>query len=554
MGNTIKCQCGHVNPEGTELCEACGRPLSEEAKERKIADMRYEGAARRSKTHNMSIIDKTWNFFSSVKVGVWIIIILLVTSAIGTLLPQKMYVAAQTEEEVAAYYELHYGVVGKVYHMLGFNDMYSSWWFKILVGMLGVSIIIASVDRVVPLYKSLKKQRTRRHPSFMKRQRIYGVGKVDHPEQSVEQSAEQFKKLKYNVKLEDGAMLAEKGRFSRWGPYVNHTGLIIFLAGILLRGLPGFYIDEEMWIREGERKAIPSAPGYYIESEGFTMEYYSKEEADEVFGEALDKAGMIAKNYQTDAILYKDKDGALPGTTELEEVKRHPIIVNEPLTYDGYSIFQMDYRLDELYSMTFSLNEKATGESLGQMTIQLDNPAPSYDLGNGVKVEILDYYSDYAGIKDGEPQNLSPVPNNPAFIFKMTTPETPKGETSFVAIRQTLETEENLYEMKFVAADTRDISGLVIRKDKTLWILLIGGIIFMIGVAQGSYWQHRRVWICTGDEGELILAGHTNKNWFGLMKEIDAVKEHVQLPPYEDREDIEKEEKERLKEQKGENE
>src|SRR5690606_17017839 len=144
--------------------------------------------------------------------------------------------------------------------------------------------------------------------------------------QSVEQSAEQFKKLKYNVKLEDGAMLAEKGRFSRWGPYVNHTGLIIFLAGILLRGLPGFYIDEEMWIREGERKAIPSAPGYYIESEGFTMEYYSKEEADEVFGEALDKAGMIAKNYQTDAILYKDKDGALPGTTELEEVKRHPII------------------------------------------------------------------------------------------------------------------------------------------------------------------------------------------------------------------------------------
>ena len=23
--------------------------------------------------------------------------------------------------------------------------------------------------------------------------------------------------------------LAEKGRFSRWGPYVNHVGLIIFL-------------------------------------------------------------------------------------------------------------------------------------------------------------------------------------------------------------------------------------------------------------------------------------------------------------------------------------
>ena len=57
-----------------------------------------------------------------------------------------------------------------------FHDMYNSWWFITLIGMLGISIIIASVDRVIPLYKSLKKQRTKRHPSFLKRQRIYGSG------------------------------------------------------------------------------------------------------------------------------------------------------------------------------------------------------------------------------------------------------------------------------------------------------------------------------------------------------------------------------------------
>lgn len=28
----IKCQCGHENPFGTILCEACGRPQTEEAK------------------------------------------------------------------------------------------------------------------------------------------------------------------------------------------------------------------------------------------------------------------------------------------------------------------------------------------------------------------------------------------------------------------------------------------------------------------------------------------------------------------------------------------
>ena len=63
----------------------------------------------------------------------------------------------------------------------------------------------------------------------------------------------------------------------------------------------------------------------------------------------------------------------------------------------------------------------------------------------------------------------SPIPNNPAFIFKMVTPAKPNGEMSFVAIKQTLETEVNDYKVKFVSAETRDISGLTIRKDKTLY-------------------------------------------------------------------------------------
>ena len=158
----IICQCGHENPFGTILCERCGRPQTEEAKNSELVDMRYEGSARRSQTYKRSIIDKVWNFFSSVKIGISIIIAVLSTSAIGTIFPQKMYVQAQTPAEYLAYYERLYGFAGTLYFKLGFYDMYSSWWFKILIGMLCTSIIIASIDRVFPLYKSLKKQRTKR--------------------------------------------------------------------------------------------------------------------------------------------------------------------------------------------------------------------------------------------------------------------------------------------------------------------------------------------------------------------------------------------------------
>ncbi len=535
----IKCQCGHDNPFGTVLCERCGRPQTEEAKESKLVDMRYEGAARRSQTYKRSIIDKIWNFFSSVKIGISIIVAVLATAAIGTIFPQKMYVAASTEAEFAAYYERLYGLAGTIYYKLGFHDMYNSWWFITLVGMLGTSIIIASVDRVIPLYKSLKKQRTKRHPSFMKKQRIYGEGPSEDPEAALIKAEEKLKELRYNVKIEDGAILAEKNRFSRWGPYVNHLGLIIFLFGILLRGIPGFYVDETMWIREGETRSIPGAEGYYLESKEFIMENYTKEEADEVFGDALERVGMIAKNYQTDVALYKTPEGGLPGSDQMDFVKDYSIIVNKPLKFDGFNVFQMDFRLDELKSMTFQLTEKATESSLGEFTVDLTNPEREYELDNGASVILSDYYPDYDGVKDGEPISKSPIPNNPAFIFKMMTPAKPEGEMSFVAIKQTLETEVNDYKVKFVSAETRDISGLTVRKDKTLYLLLVGGIIFMIGVSQGAYWNHRRIWIQKGANGELLIAGHTNKNWFSLKKELDQVKDVANLPSYEDRQDKE---------------
>ncbi|MFP3489170.1 cytochrome c biogenesis protein ResB, partial [Staphylococcus sp. SIMBA_130] len=103
------------------------------------------------------IIDKIWNFFSSVKVGIWIIILLLVAPAIGTIFPQEMYIPPLSDPTV--YYKEQYGVLGQLYYDLGFHNLYGSWWYMLLIAALGLSLIVASLDRFVPLYRSLKKQR-----------------------------------------------------------------------------------------------------------------------------------------------------------------------------------------------------------------------------------------------------------------------------------------------------------------------------------------------------------------------------------------------------------
>ncbi|AVK97793.1 cytochrome C biogenesis protein [Lysinibacillus sphaericus] len=532
MENII-CACGHSNPFGTKLCEKCGRPLTEEEKQNKVVDMRYDGTAIRSKTYNKSIVDKIWNFFSSVKVGIALIIITLIAASIGTLLPQEFYVKA-SDMEKGAYYEDVYGFVGKIYYTLGLSDLYSSWWFQILVGMLAVSIIVASLDRGIPLYKSLKNQRVKRHESFLKRQRIVAEGQVTaSPEETLSKVEKKMTEMKYIVRRDGSALLAEKGRFSRYGPYINHVGLIIFLTGVMLRLVPGFYVDESIWVREGETRAITGMDGYFIENRDFILETHDNTPQGEQLKQGVN---VVAKNFQTDITLYKQPEDAIAGDTEnLEKVRDYSIRVNHPLKESGYALYQMDYRLNELKQMNFQLVNKSTEQSLGKVGIDLTNPKKEYDLGNGVSVKLLVYTPDFSGFENGVPQTATSVPNNPAFLFKMTTPETPEGETSFVAIKQTLEPlGENQYKMMFESVETRDMSGITIRKDSTIPILFVGGIIFMIGVAIGSYWNHRRLWLQVEPDGHVLMAAHVNKNMFSMKKDLDAVTAFAGLPQYKD--------------------
>jgi cytochrome c biogenesis protein len=521
--NDVKCECRHVNPHGTVLCESCGRVLDEESKDNKLLDMRYEGTARRSQTYNKSIIDKIWNFFSSVKVGVWLIVITLIASAIGTIFPQEMYIPPTMPAEL--YYKEEYGWAGKLYYTLGFHNLYSSWWYLILIASIGISLVICSLDRVIPLYRALKTQKVERHEGFLKRQRLFGTTNVAEKQIDIEIIKKRMAERRFHVREENGSILAEKGRFSRWGPYINHIGLIIFLFGTMLRFVPGMYVDKVLWIREGETKEIPGTNGqYYLKSDGFILEVYDKEKDKEVFQEALDKVGSVPKNFQTNVTLYKKSEDTLPGEEpELIKIKDHKIRVNEPLKHDHYALYQVDYKLNELNKMMFKLTNKVNNKEFGTITIDLYDPQEKFDLGDGYSVELMSYFPDFEFDKNGEPKTKSRIPNNPAFVFKMITPDKPKGEISFVAIQQTVEPfGDNTYKMAFAGVETKNVSALTVRKDMTLWVIGIGGIIFMIGLIQGSYWNHRRIWIQKRDE-EIWIAAHTNKNWYGLKKDIHSI-------------------------------
>lgn len=163
-----KCECGHQNAVGTVLCEACGKPQNEEPGADAVLEMRYDGVARKSQKANPSWIDRIWNFFSSVKFAIIIIIITLIGASLGTIYPQESNFISI---DAATYYKQTYGTLGHIYYLLGLSHTYESWWFITLLVMIGASLVICSLDRVLPLYRALHKQKVRKHEQFITRQR-----------------------------------------------------------------------------------------------------------------------------------------------------------------------------------------------------------------------------------------------------------------------------------------------------------------------------------------------------------------------------------------------
>src|SRR5699024_6502913 len=414
--NEIKCECGHVNPEGTVLCESCGKPIEgnqhiDGNDKKKLLNMRYDGTARRSLTYNKSIIDKTWSFFSSVKVNIWLIVITLIASAIGTIFPQKIYIPAEVDptiREPSIFYKHEYCIHGKINYQLGFHNLYSSWWYMILLALIGISLVICSVDRFVPLYKALKKQKPKRHKTFLSRQRLFSETE-NVSDEDKNKFINGLKKRKYKITEENGHVLAEKGRFSRWGPYVNHIGLIIILFAALLRSYSFFYLDEYMWTREGETKVIPGTDSeYYVENKNFTIDYYDEDdEDDEKFKETLEESGPLEKNFESDLVVYQDKNvDKNTVETDLEEVAEDSIRLNHPLKFGGYTLYQSGFQQNEYKNMSFNLQKSDDGDGadpIDTFTVNLDDPDRTYELENGFTVRLEKFLPDYY-MDDGEPK------------------------------------------------------------------------------------------------------------------------------------------------------
>lgn len=449
-----------------------------------------------NKRKGNSIIDWIWDFFSSLKVGMTIVGLLAVGSAIGTIYPQTNAIPSPNPD---VYYLQKYGELGDLYHRMGLTDAFNSWWYLTLVLLLAISLVIVSIDRGVPLYKSLKNQPVARKVIGIKADRLYTS--KEGGEEELDRMAEALKKRRYKVRREAGALLAEKGRFPRFGPYVLHAGLIIIILGVFSRLIPGWYYDDMVWLKEGERKEV-SELGFSVENKGFVLEYY-------------DEARTRAKKFETDVAVYEGD----------KQTDAAHLIVNKPLKYEGTYIFQNSFDPTPMFKNgTIELVEKNTGKSLGTFDLDFNNPQAEYKVGEHT-LTMVNYFPDIR--VDLEKQDIytnSTDPYNPGIQFDIMGPGLEKPSRQWMMpmapFVERMLGKEYLFELRFKEVDLFNMTGLLVHRDFGVPIVYTGTAIVLWGLVLCYYFQHRRIWARL-EEGVLHVGANTNKNWLGMRTEFN---------------------------------
>ncbi|MGD8725778.1 MAG: cytochrome c biogenesis protein ResB, partial [Desulfobacterales bacterium] len=275
----------------------------------------------RQSSDNPSAIDQLWKSFASVQLTIGLLLTLAATSIIGTLIPQN-----QSPE---AYLQSFGETLYRIFSLLGIFDLYHSWWFRALILLLVVNIIVCSIDRLQATWKIIFV----RNPRFnvARYRRLKSKAEFNHNsaagslrERYLAIIARRFRYHRVEDTDQGFAIYAEKGRLTRLGVYVVHLSVVVLLIGGLIGSIFGF--DGFVNIAEGE-----TARAIRLQSNNETLPLGFDIRCDDFYVEFYDSGAP--KEFRSSLTILKNGN----------VVKQKDIIVNDPLRYEGINFFQSSY-------------------------------------------------------------------------------------------------------------------------------------------------------------------------------------------------------------------
>lgn len=434
------------------------------------------------------ILDRIWRFFSSVKLAIVLILLIIATAIIGTVIQQGLPDEA---------YIQHYGTATfTILNSIDIFDMYHSWWFELLLIVFIVNVLVCTWERLPAIFKMFSNPKLKlpleKMNAFKEKETLsYSGAREVFIKNLIQQLKEIYKAPIHNDAKEGDYLYLEKGRVARFGPYVTHISLIIIFVGVLIGSFFGFegYLNLVpgesssivRTIRGNKKITLP----FSIQCNHFNVEFY--------------KSG-IPKAYKSDLSIISDGNIAA----------RKVIDVNKPLTYKGITIYQASYGQAGASSFDLVLQNGRKGES--DISLNLNQ---QYKITDDTSIAVLDYTQNYQGF-------------GPTILIGVYKGQKLVNTSIYLQKYPDFHGAEAVdgYKIKFIKADESFYTGLQVAKDPGAPYVAAGAIILILGLIMSFFSYRRRIWIFIPDDAShktFTIAGVADRNKYSFEMEFEKI-------------------------------
>ena len=436
-------------------------------------------------------------FFCSVKLAIFLLIIITLASMLGTFIPQHR----SLDEYVA-----HYGQWGNLFNRLQITKLYQSLWFLALLCLFALNIIVCTLTRLAP------KLRKAFHPKVEMESKEISVLKIKEKFKkniSLDKTNKELKRelssrhyrLK-EAKRENKIFLLARKRILGWfGADFVHIGILIILAGGIISAAGG--IRKDLTFSEGDIRGIPGAE-FKLRLDKFETEYYSN--------------GMV-KDWKSTLTVIENEKPILSKVIE----------VNHPLSYKGFVFYQSSYGWNWTNtSVGIWVRKRKDPSFLRKIDVTVGERARLES--ENIHISVLHFIPDFVINERNEIISRSLQPNNPAAFIegwegdeKIMSGWVFSKFPDFARIHSEKETDLS-FELKNFKAD--QLSVIQAAKDPGVNFIWAGCTFLMIGLAFAFYWPTREIKVILEEsqgKTEVIAGGIASKSREALQSEFEKI-------------------------------
>ncbi|MEA4901157.1 cytochrome c biogenesis protein ResB [Desulfitobacterium sp.] len=383
-----------------------------------------------------SIMDKVWNIFSSMKTGLVLLGVIAVVSGIGTLIPQEALDPGGAKS------------VNSLWKMLGFTHLYSTSWFRLILGLLSINLLVCSIQRFNGIYrKTFKPQPPQSASSIPSKIQTRISGNDKKLREAV---SEVLKHKGYQLKINEQegrwSFIAQKHKWGNWGSLITHIAFIVLVVGALVGSMTGF----KGFFMAGEGETLPIQQIKVSKgnvAENFYVKINSAEDRVLANGER--------DNWYTDLSILESG----------QEVARQTISVNHPFSYQGVTFYQSSF---------------AQG---GKFTVNVNGQKVPFILqnkgGNYFQAPGTDLYFILAAVKAD--------PKAPIVLYQVyqgnSSQPLAMGQMNLGEVNKINDTVSLTFD------GLSSFTGLQVKKDPGVNLVWLGCALLMIGLVLSFYWR-----------------------------------------------------------------